>query len=144
MGKIEDLMEQFNDVSDKIKRELNKKQKELENKQRQLEEQDMFSSFDPELVETFFKKPYVTLPRKINEWWLIIPKFYDMNVGYLHKSTDSFNVFIVNKYADYLGAVPEEFRKMFKFKPALPIKLFNGMLLTGEEHQDKISTPLVQ
>lgn len=131
-----DLLSQFDSLASKIEDELRRKKRAIRKKKKELEDIEMFNHFDTELVSAFFDKPYVILPRRDEEWYLIVPKFFDLNVGYLTKSTDSYNVFIVNKYADYLGAVPADFRQVFKFKPKMPLKVFDGMLLTGEEHQD--------
>lgn len=134
--KLDEMLERFDQLSSEIEREIEERSKELEYRRDRLRDSEMFSFYDQELVDAFFKKPYVVLPRKEEEWYLIVPKFFDMNVGYLTKSSDSYNVFIVNKYADYLGGVPQEFRKVFKFRPKLPLRVYDGMLLTGEQHQD--------
>jgi len=133
---MKDLLGQFDEIADKIEAELKRRKREIERKRASLEEVEMFSHYSSDHVDAFFKKPYVILPRKKEEWYLIVPKLFDLNVGYLTKSTDSYNVFIVNKYADYLGAVPADFKSVFKFKPRIPLKIFDGVLLTGEEHQD--------
>jgi DNA excision repair protein ERCC-3 len=96
----------------------------------------MFSRFDTEMVEDWFKHPYHILPRREGEWYLIVPKMFDLNVGHMIDSTKSHNVFIVNKFAQYLGAIPAEFEKVFKFKPTMPLRVYDGMLLTGVEYQD--------
>lgn len=134
---IKYLLSQHEEAAEKIKRYLNKSRKDIETKRAELQELEMFGHYNSDLVTSFFEKPYVTLPRGTGEeWYLIVPKFFEMNVGYLTKSTDSYNVFIVNKYAHYLGAVPEEFQKIFKFKTPIPLKMFDGVLLTGDDHQD--------
>jgi len=133
---MKDLLNQFDEIADKIEAEIKRRKREIERKRAGLEEVEMFSHYSSNHVDAFFKKPYVILPRKKEEWYLIVPKLFDLQVGYLTKSTDSYNVFIVNKYADYLSAVPAEFKSVFKFKPQIPLKIFDGVLLTGEEHQD--------
>ena len=133
---MKDLLTQFDEIAEKIEAEIKRRKREIKRKRASLEEIEMFSHYSSEHVDAFFKKPYVILPRKKEEWYLIVPKLFDLNVGYLTKSTDSYNVFIVNKYADYLSAVPAEFKSIFKFKPKIPLKIFDGVLLTGEEHQD--------
>ena len=102
---------------------LEKEQKTLENKKIALQELELFSRYDTDEINNFFKKPYVILPRgKKEEWYLIVPKFFELNIGFLLKSTDSYNVFVVNKYSNYLDIIPKEFQEIFKFKPKLPLK----------------------
>ena len=134
---IDDLFKAWEDYSNKIRSELDRQESDLLKKQKELNELEMFSKYDNSLIKDFIKEPYVIIPRKEGEWFLIIPKFFDLNVGYLTKSTNSYNVFIVNKYADYLGGVPEGFKKLFKFKKKMDLKIFDGVLLTGNSNQDR-------
>ena len=53
-----------------------------ERKRTSLEESEMFSHYSSDHVDAFFKKPYVILPRKKEEWYLIVPKLFDLNVRY--------------------------------------------------------------
>lgn len=133
---MEELFNKFIESADEITAELEKRKLEIEQKQAQFKEMDMFSQFNEEYVNAFFKKPYVIIPKKNEEWYMVVPKMFDINVGYQIKSTESYNVFVVNKYANYLGDVPDEFKKIFKFKEKLPLKIFNGVVLTGEKHQE--------
>jgi len=135
---IDEKLSQLKELEDEINQDIENRRRSLKKQQQDLEEIEMFGQFDTDMVGDFFKKPYLILPRgnKQQEWMLIVPKFFSLNVGWLLQSTPSYNVFIVNKYAEYLGAVPKEFSKLFKFKPQLPLKVMNGMMLTGEDHQD--------
>jgi hypothetical protein len=101
-------------------------------------ERSMFSNFDLELIADFFKEPYVTIPRKPQEWYVIAPKFINFQIGWLEKSTRSYNVFLVNKYMHWLAQIPAELREQFDFQPELPVKVYDGMVLTGREHQEEV------
>jgi len=135
---LRDKLDNLDDLYDEIESDIDKKKRAIKQRMTDLEDQEMFGTFESDLVKEFLNKPYVILPRgtKEQEWLMIIPKFFDFNVGWLLQSTDSYNVFIVNKYADYLGAVPKEFQGLFKFKPRMPLKVLDGVMLTGEDHQD--------
>lgn len=135
--KIMEKFQEFNSLKDEIIEELERKSREIAQKKVEINENEMFSQYNQEHINNFFTKPYTIIPRKEEEWYLAIPKFFDVNVGYLFKSDDSYNVFIVNKYADYLGNVPKEFKDVFKFKPKMPLKVFDGVVLTGEKYQDQ-------
>jgi len=131
-----DLVDFFS-RAEKIKESIDYSVENIKKRMTELEEMEMFSNYNKEYLSDFFKKPYVIIPKKEEEWYLAVPKFFDINIGYLTKSTDSYNVFIVNKYADYLGNVPSEFAKIFKFKPKLPLKVLDGVVLTGQLNQDR-------
>lgn len=93
---------------------------------------------DMESLPDFFNKPYVLIPTgKQEEWYVPVPKFIRMNLGWLEFSTESFNVFKINKYMNWLGELPAELESKFSGKMKLPLKVFDGMLLTGKEHQEE-------
>ncbi len=101
-------------------------------------ERTMFSSFDADLVDDFFKEPYVTIPRRPQEWYVIAPKFVNFQIGWLEKSTSSFNVFLVNKYMSWLAQIPASLRDQFDFRPELPVQVYDGVVFTGTEHQGEV------
>jgi len=98
-----------------------------------------FGEFDEEDVHSFVGEPYAILPRegRENEWWVITPKFTGYQLGYLHHVSKGWNYFLVNKYMGWLARIPEELRSKFKFRKPLPLKVFDGVLLTGEDYQDE-------
>ncbi len=87
------------------------------------------SKLDRDQLESFFKKPYYLEPihGRPDSWHLIIPKFVDIQIGWLDRSTESFNVFLINRYMDWLGEIPEAIKKQLDWKP--PPEL----VLEGEE-----------
>ena len=68
---------------------------------------------------------------------VVAPKFVPFNIGWLERSTPAWNFFIVNKYVNWLGDVPQELKSKFKFKPHLPLSVVDGMLITGKSHQEE-------
>src|SRR3989454_10586137 len=78
------------------------------------------SKVKTEELESFFKKPYVIrpVPGKQDNWHLIIPRFIDANFGYLETQTESFNIFLVNRYMEWLGALPEELQRQLGWQAA--------------------------
>lgn len=87
------------------------------------------SKLDKDQLEAFFKKPYYLEPvhGRPDSWHLIIPKFVDVQIGWLEKSTDAYNCFLINRYMDWLGEIPEAIKKQLDWKP--PPEL----ILDGEE-----------
>src|SRR4030042_3863892 len=63
----------------------------------------------PEELDAFFKKPYLTLPvpGKRENWYFIIPRFIDIQIGWLDRQTEAYNIFLVHRYVDWLGDTPE-------------------------------------
>jgi len=96
-----------------------------------------YSQFSEEEFESFLKKPYTILPARKSEWFVIVPKFINMHVGWLDHSDASYNIFRVNKFISWLGEIPKDLAKQFKFKDKLPLNIYDGMLLTGAPHQEE-------
>lgn len=90
------------------------------------------SKLDQEQLEAFFKKPYYLEPvhGRPDSWYLIIPKFVDVQIGWLDKSTDSYNRFLINRYLDWLGEIPEAIKKQLNWK-APPELVLDGEELHG-------------
>lgn len=101
-------------------------------------EKAMFSRFNQDLVRDFFKEPYVTIPKRAQEWYVVAPKFVDFQIGWLDKSSKSFNVFLVNKYMHWLAQIPAGLREQFDFRPELPVQVYDGTVFTGTEHQGEV------
>jgi len=117
--------------------ELQKKRDDLAVRLKDALTQDQSSQIDIEFLPSFLEQPYVMIPKHGNEWWVIIPKWLKMQVGYLDHSTQSYNIFIVNKYVKWLSEVPSELEEKLKFPGSLPLKVFDSMLLTGEALQER-------
>lgn len=124
---IEQLRQNLEDLKDRHAQEI-----------KSLADKMHLTTFDEEQFKTFLDEPYVLVPTgKQEEWYVAAPKFSRMNLGWLDYTTKTYNVFRITKFIDWIGEIPEAIREKFKFKPKLPLKVFDGMLLTGEENQDQ-------
>lgn len=87
------------------------------------------SKLDKDQLEAFFKKPYYLEPvhGRPDSWYLIIPKFVDIQIGWMDRSTESYNRFLINRYMDWLGEIPEAIKRQLNWK-APP-----DLILDGEE-----------
>ena len=84
--------------------------------------------FRPEEIAAFQKRPYYLepVPGRRDNWRLIVPRFIDIGaVGWIDDvlSNDSYNVFLINRYTEWLGEIPEEIKKQLGFKPTLKLEL---------------------
>ena len=124
---------------DSLKKQIESRQKEYQEKVREMSEKARFTQFEEEEFKKLLEKPYTIIPDKSkhNEWFVVTPKIFRMNLGWLDHSDHAFNIFKINKFVNWLGDIPKDIQKQFKFKPRLPLKVFDGMVLTGKEHQDE-------
>ena len=93
------------------------------------------SKIDKDELENFFKRPFAITPGKHEgEYYLIIPKFIDVQFGWLEKVDSSHNYFLINKYVDWLGGLPQALKDELKFPDPLDIYL-DGSHLVGSDVQ---------
>lgn len=134
--------------SDKIKEllaeaevELVKSKEELQRKKNEfLEVSKSFelSNYDPSRMKDFLSSPYAIVPKGNDEWYVIIPRFIDIQVGWLEKQTPGFNIFRVNRYVDWIAPVPESIREALDFEPKPKATIQGEYLLTTPEDQDAV------
>lgn len=104
-------------------------------------EEARYVRFNPEALPEFLTEPYLIMPKHMEkgravEWYVIVPRFIDFQLGWLERSTKSYNVFIVNQYVQWFTEIPKELKERFQVKP-LPVKIADGLLLTPEEVQEE-------
>ena len=137
-GKIEEIRKSFeeslkrlDEYIEKIQEEREKLVKEFEEK---LEELKTFE-IDKDALRDFLKEPYVLIPRKKDEYYVIVPKFVPMQIGWLEHQTASYNIFVINKYIQWIYDLPKTIKEKIKIPEPLPFKVIDGYLHTGSKLQ---------
>jgi len=98
-----------------------------------------FKGYNGAEIHDFLDQPYAILPRgsdRPNEWWVVTPKFTNYELGYLDHSANGWHYFLVNKYMMWLARIPEELKDKFNFRKPLPLRVYDGVLFTGEDGQE--------
>lgn len=75
-----------------------------------LREHFNLQDIDTDHIGSFAEEPYCILPKAENEAFVVVPRFVPFHVGWLDRQTDAYNVFVVNKYVDWIDELPEEIR----------------------------------
>jgi len=137
--KIVKISESLDREMETLKSEISTKQEEYRDKVADISKiTQITDGLDEKTFKDFIQEPYVVLPTgKQEEWFVAVPKFIRMNLGWLDHTSETFNIFRINKFMKWIGQIPRDIEKKFKFGEHLPIKLFDGMILTGKENQDK-------
>lgn len=143
------MIEKFKQIR-KLSEDLDRELEELKlaTEQKQLEYQEKISNvskitqitegLNVEEFKNFVKEPYAVIPSgKQEEWFVAVPKFIRMNLGWLDHTTETYNIFRINKFMKWLGNIPLDIEKKFKFDSKLPLKVFDGRILSGKQHQDE-------
>lgn len=99
------------------------------------------AKLDKDELDNFFKYPYVILSKRMSsheehdafsEAYLAIPKFINVQIGWLEKVTPSYNIFLVNRYVEWLGGLPAFLKKELRIEDPLDVRL-DGDYLIGSD-----------
>jgi DNA excision repair protein ERCC-3 len=105
-------------------------------------------AFKPEELEAFLKQPYVLLPKGEAEWYLILPRFIDMQVGWLERQTPTYSIFIVNRQIAWLADVPAFLKEELDLEAPFKVSVQEDILTTDianiEEIWQRYKTHLVR
>ena len=130
---VNQALSRIDDLIEKIKSERNKIESEFKERMEKLQ----LGQIDRSQLAEFFEEPYVILPtRRPNQWYVIVPKWINFQIGWLERQTKGYNIFIVNQYVRWFTEIPKALQEKFRFKEPLPLKVQDGILLTGEELQE--------
>lgn len=99
------------------------------------EEYSYYGVFSPESLDSFMKLPYALVPKGEQEWFLVVPRFIDLQVGWLWQMTPTYNIFVINRYIDFLAEIPRSIREELGF-----VKPFDA-LISGDFLELKDSYP---
>jgi len=137
--KIKEMSESLDLELENLKYEAEEKQREYREKISSISKlAQITEGLNEEEFMNFIKEPYVIVPTgKQEEWFVAVPKFIRMNLGWLDHTTETYNVFRINKFMKWLGNIPLDIEKRFKFDTKLPLKVFDGKVLSGKEHQEE-------
>lgn len=90
----------------------------------------------PEL-EAFLRRPYIVMPAGKDQWRVVVPRWVKMHVGILERATEGYNVFLVNRFARWLGNIPKELDRLFEFRDTLPAVVRDGAIEVADaRHQE--------
>jgi DNA excision repair protein ERCC-3 len=93
---------------------------------------------DMELLHRFLAKPYLILPKAETQWYLIVPRFVDMQLGILERQTESYNLFVIDHYVDWITPLPRDIKDAIGMKEApLQAIVAGGMMTTEVRDADR-------
>jgi DNA excision repair protein ERCC-3 len=125
--KIDGFIERLKEKRDIIAYEFKKRLDELKD-----------TGIDTEKLIEFLKskEKFVLLPKKANEWYVIVPRFVLMNIGWLDHQTPNYNIFVITRYTNLIYDLPEELRSKLKIPKGPDFRVIDHFLYTGIDLQD--------
>ncbi|MGB9756800.1 MAG: hypothetical protein ACPLVJ_03355, partial [Candidatus Bathyarchaeales archaeon] len=70
---------------DELKRSIDVLQAQIKGDFERKMELFRFSQVRKEFLESFFEEPYVIIPKRADEWYVIAPKWLDFQIGWLER-----------------------------------------------------------
>jgi len=104
---IEDVLKEMREKLEVTKDEIAKIEGEFKTLMERYFHTSLWKQIKKDEIKTFVKKPYIIQSLRENEWRLLVPKFIPLEVGWLEYQDDSYNVFRVNRYMDWITPLPE-------------------------------------
>lgn len=78
-----------------------------------------YQKIDLDELRKFLAEPWCILPKSRQEWWVIIPRWVGISLGWLEKTTDTYNVFRVDRYSHWFGSIPDELKEELRLPDPL-------------------------
>jgi DNA excision repair protein ERCC-3 len=113
---------------DDLQREIEKLRQEHA---RQIESMQIpfgISGIDQDLLKQFLKQPYLLIPRRSNSYYLVIPRWIPLQLGWLEWQTPSYNVFVINRYTQMMIPLPKEIAARLGPQPDTRLQVSDGIL----------------
>ena len=104
---IEDVLKEMREKLEVTKDEIAKIEEEFKTLMERHFHTSLWKQINKDEIKNFIKKPYIIQPLKEDEWRLLVPKFIPLEVGWLEYQDNSYNVFRINKYMDWVTPLPD-------------------------------------
>jgi len=135
IGSLVDRLDNLSEYLKELKRSI------VEEIKKRIEEA-RFTRFNADALPDFLEEPYLVLPKRVVkgravEFWVVVPKFIDFQLGWLERSTKSYNIFVINQYVKWFSDLPEELEKLFDVHP-IPVSVADGLLLVESDKREEV------
>jgi len=141
MKEIEKLVELTNKTEENIK-EIESyidKLRSYYSKQLLKLEETSGLDIDKEKLKDFFREFWYTYPSKNpNEWYIAIPKFINFSVGWFDHQTTGYNIYLINRYTQWLGEIPSWLKEELKIEEPLHLFVEDGTLFFPKDKKEEI------
>lgn len=127
---------------DEISKEIESTKAGLKSSMLEKIEAVKFTKTDTTFLDSFLNEPYCILPKRSQkgemvEWYIVVPRFIEFQLGWLERATKSYNIFIVNRYVKWFTEIPRELSERFREHP-LPVSVRDGLILSPPEKQEEV------
>lgn len=107
INQLQDYVDEVDNLRSEIEADLKQQKEDATNT---IVEEITIDGVHEEYLDAFAEKPYKIVPKSQDEAFIVVPRFVPFNVGWLHDQDDAWNVFVVNKYVDWITELPDDIR----------------------------------
>jgi DNA excision repair protein ERCC-3 len=103
-----------------------------------LQQESALAGYDRNMLDSFFKKPYILRPIRGDRHELIIPRFINFSAGWPVRVEGEYNVFVVSRFINMITPLPEWMQKELGYeKNNFSVDIGDGTLdITSGNVQD--------
>lgn len=131
--RFEELMAEAEDEIGKAQEELQRKRQAFYQTLKSLS----FTNYDHSKMKVFLSEPYAVVPKGNDEWYVVMPRFVDLQVGWLERQTATYNIFRVNRYTEWLTGLPKAIREALDFEPKPKVTIIGEHMFTPPKYQEE-------
>jgi len=135
LNKLLDLLREEGELAKSLQEKVEERRKSFKDQITSLD----FQGIREEHLDSFAEKPYIMLPKRKDEYWVIVPRFVPFQIGWLERQTEGWNVFVVNKYVDWITPLPGEIKSRVGITDGYDKAIVEeGLLEVEPEERDEI------
>lgn len=108
------LVEEVNQIAAQVEK---KTQAQSEKIRRKLEKHIDLDDVSDEDLSAFAEQPFKMISKGDNEYYIVVPRFVPFSAGHLHEQDDAWQVFIVNKYINWISELPDIITEKIDLEP---------------------------
>lgn len=134
IDRLAHVAEEAEKLSEDIREEV--KQQKQSAKELIIENVDL-DNLEEQYISSFAEKPYKIIPKDKEEAWVVTPRFIPFNVGWLHSQDEAWNVFVVNKYVDWINELPDDIKDKVGINPEYEKAEVDGKIVEFDNKDDR-------
>ena len=91
---------------------------------------------DKDLLHVFLRQPYLLIPKRADRYYLVVPRWIPLHLGWLEWQTPSYNVFVITRYTRMMFPLPREIEERLGPAPSTRLQVADGLLRAPPDMMD--------
>jgi DNA excision repair protein ERCC-3 len=134
---MDDLVKTAGDAITRLQNDIDRLKSEYTERVQELSKLKGINLEDGSFLE-FLQRYWVTWS-KGDDWYVAVPRWIDFQIGRLDHVQPGYNIFVVNKYTQWLGEMPEEIRGELNIPTPEDVFVTDGVLSFKNDHEPVIA-----